>query len=117
MALNLRAWVLAACGGLGFLSGCASGLPPGSVGQMDGMKIALGETYRYDVVPQALSQALGGETLRVTRIAGPGLTYSDGLAAKKAAEAYCAGQGKALHPGAFGAFSMPASWLFEGGCL
>lgn len=44
------------------------------------------------------------------------LTYADGLPAKRAALAYCAGQGAALNPAAFGRFAG-GSWVFDGGCV
>jgi hypothetical protein len=48
--------------------------------------------------------------------AGQPLTNSDGLPAKRAALAYCAGQGGALNPAAFGRF-VGTSWVFNGGCV
>jgi hypothetical protein len=41
--------------------------------------------------------------------------YADGLAAKRAAEAICARQGKRLNPKAYGHFNAGA-WEFAGGC-
>lgn len=77
----------------------------------------IGDGFRYVVTVQALDQALGGAVLRVTRASAPELTYSDGLRAKKVAQAYCQGFDRDLDPAAYGKFSAPASWLFEGGCL
>lgn len=61
---------------------------------------------------------LGGDLI-VSRPAAP-LSYSDGLPAKRAALAYCAGQGARLNPAAFGQFSQggtAGSWRFAGGCI
>ena len=60
-----------------------------------------------------------GSDLVVSRPAAP-LTYSDGLPAKRAALAYCAGQGARLNPAAFGQFSQASlggGWRFAGGCV
>ncbi len=65
-----------------------------------------------DTAGYAFGQA--GDAMRVSRPAQP-LTYSDGLAAKRAAQAYCAGQGARLNPAAFGHFSG-GYWAFAGGC-
>lgn len=53
--------------------------------------------------------------LVVARPAQP-LTYSDGLPAKRAASAHCAGQGAQLNPAAYGAFAG-GLWRFAGGCI
>ncbi len=52
--------------------------------------------------------------LAVARAFAP-LGFADGLPAKRAAVAYCTGQGRALNPAAFGRFAGGA-WLFQGGC-
>jgi len=54
--------------------------------------------------------------LRVARDSAPDLTYSDGLLAKRVAEDYCARYNRPLNPVAYGTFSNPNAWLFEGGC-
>lgn len=54
--------------------------------------------------------------LRVTRIEGRDLDYSEGVLAKKAAEAYCAGFNRWLDPAAMGRFSLPNAWVFGGDC-
>ena len=79
-------------------------------------EITIADGYRYVVNHQALEQALDHVVLRVTRTSAPEMTYSDGLTAKKVAEAYCVGFNRHLDPVAYGKFSTPASWLFEGGC-
>ena len=79
-------------------------------------RIIIGDGYRYLVNYQGLAQARGKVFLRVTRATPPELDYSDGLVAKKVAQAYCAGFNRDLNPVAFGQFSAPASWMFEGGC-
>lgn len=113
----------------GFLAGCdelpasfrAAPLPavPLTLPAADGRatQIIIGDGFVYVVNRQALEQAMGGVMIRVTRASAPELTYSDGLTAKKVAEAYCAGFNRALNPSAFGRFSNPASWVFEWGCL
>lgn len=58
-----------------------------------------------------------GIDLRVTRVNGGDLDYSDGLRTKKAVEAYCATFNRPLDPRAFGRFSTPNAWVFEGDCL
>lgn len=78
--------------------------------------VGIGDGFRYIVNRQALDQALGKVFLRVTRAGAPEMTYSDGLLAKRVAEAYCAEFNRELNPVAYGKFSTPASWLFEGGC-
>ncbi len=60
-----------------------------------------------------------GSDLLVSRPTHP-LTYSDGLPAKRAAMAYCAGQGAQLDPAAFGQFisgGFEGGWQFAGGCV
>lgn len=79
-------------------------------------QIIIGDGFRYIVNRQALAQAKGGVMIRITRATAPELTYSDGLTAKKVAEAYCAGFNRVLNPSAYGQFSNPASWIFEWGC-
>lgn len=79
-------------------------------------EVIVGDGYRYVVNQQGLEQAQGGVFLRVTRASAPELDYSDGLTAKKVAEAYCAGFNRRPHSASYGKFSAPASWLFEGGC-
>jgi hypothetical protein len=80
-------------------------------------EISIGDGYRYVVNQQALEQAYGKVFLRVTRATAPEMDYSEGLTASKVAEAYCAGYNRRVDPGAYGKFSVPASWLFEGGCI
>jgi hypothetical protein len=75
-----------------------------------------GDNYHYIVNYQALDQARLKVFLRVARASAPELTYSDGLLAKKVAEAYCAQYNRHLNPVAYGLFSTPGAWMFEGGC-
>jgi hypothetical protein len=102
------------------LAACASPMAPVplTMPAADGRasETVIGDGYRYVVTRQALDQALGGVVLRVTRASVPEFDYSEGLTAKKVAEAYCAGFNRRLNPVAYGKFSAPASWLFEGGC-
>lgn len=101
------------------LAACSSAPPvPLTLPAADGRaeEVVIGDGYRYIVNQQAMGSALGGVYLRVTRASAPELDYSEGLAAKKAAEAWCARYNRALNPAALGRFSIPASWLFEGGC-
>ena len=79
--------------------------------------IVPGDGFRYVVNQQGLEQARGNVVLRVARVSAPELTYSDGLIAKKIAQAYCAEFNRVVNASAFGMFSAPSSWLFEGGCV
>lgn len=118
-----------ASGLLAVLAGCADlppsfrrppgPLPPLTLPAADGRaaKVLIGDGFGYIVNRAAMAQALGGTVLRVTRVSAPELSYSDGLLAKKVAEAYCAEFNRGLNPVAYGKFSAPASWMFEGGCL
>lgn len=72
--------------------------------------------FNYVVNYQGLDQSRLNVFLRVARASAPDLTYSDGFLAKEVAEAYCADYHRALNPGAYGTFSQPNAWLFEGGC-
>lgn len=103
------------------LASCAEPLPqrPLAMPAADGRaaEILLGDGFRYIVNRRGLEQAQGGVVMRITRASAPELDYSDGLTAKKVAEAYCAGFNRGLNPSAYGKFSTPASWVFEWGCL
>ena len=57
-----------------------------------------------------------GVELRVTRLNGGDLDYSQGKAAKDAVEFYCAQYNRQLDPAAMGRFSVPNSWVFGGDC-
>lgn len=108
-----------ALGLMALLSACAAPTPqPLTLPPADGRaaEVMPGDGYRYVINVQTSAQAYGGVWLRVTRASAPELTYSDGLVAKRAGEAYCAGFNRQLNPAAYGRFSTPASWLFEGGC-
>ena len=72
--------------------------------------------FNYVVNYQALSKAREKVFLRVARASAPDLTYADGLLAKQVATAYCAKFNRPLNPVAYGTFSQPNAWLFEGGC-
>jgi len=72
--------------------------------------------FNYVVNYQALEQSRLKVFLRVARDSAPDLTYSDGLLAKRVAEDYCARYNRPLNPVAYGTFSNPNAWLFEGGC-
>ena len=110
-----------AAGLLGFglaLSACATVPPqPMTLPPADGRaESVLHEAYRYDVGRRDMAEARGEGFLRVTRAGGPDLDYSDGLVAKRVAEAYCGHYNRSLDPVAYGMFSAPASWIFEVGC-
>ena len=74
------------------------------------------DAYTYDVGRQDMAATQGKMFLRVTRAGGPDLDYSEGRVAKQVAEDYCGRYDRKLNPVAFGMFSAPASWIFEGGC-
>lgn len=105
------------------VSACSMALPnapllPKTLPPADGraQEVRIGDRFTYVVTVQALDQALGHVVLRVSRASAPELTYADGLTARKVADAYCLGFNRILDPVAYGKFSAPASWLFEGGC-
>ena len=50
------------------------------------------------------------------RVADGNFGYADGAAAKRAAMAICAGQGRRLNPNSFGHFDAGA-WEFKEGCV
>ncbi|OZA01640.1 MAG: hypothetical protein B7Y02_17410 [Rhodobacterales bacterium 17-64-5] len=81
----------------------------------DGRGQTVKVSSRSFVVNRRVSQGQPA-MLRVTRLNGRDLDYSDGLMAKKAAEAYCASYNRPLDPSAMGRFSAPNSWLFSGDC-
>ena len=92
--------------------------PPLTLPPADGRasQIIIGDGFKYVVNYQSGMAARGKVFLRITRASAPELGYSDGLTAKRVAEAYCEGYNRPLNPVAFGQFSLPASWMFEGGC-
>jgi hypothetical protein len=55
--------------------------------------------------------------LRITRLNGPDLDYSDGALAKRVATSYCATYRRRLDPAAMARFSAPNAWVFGGDCL
>jgi len=91
---------------LGLMAGC------GGQGALPVADLPLAAT------PAGFAFANVGGDLLVSGQAAP-LTYSDGLPAKRAAMAYCAGQGTQLNPAAFGQFSQVfgGGWRFAGGCV
>ena len=63
------------------------------------------------------SEGPAGHALKVFRADPPAFDFSQGLEAKRVAEAYCAGLNRALAPEALGMFEAAGSdWVFEGGC-
>lgn len=80
----------------------------------DGRAEAVDAEGSHFVVNRMLRQAV---SLRVTRVRGADLDYSEGRLAKAAAQAYCAVYNRQLDPGAMGRFSLPNSWIFDGDCL
>ncbi|MBC7476610.1 MAG: hypothetical protein H7317_00770 [Pseudorhodobacter sp.] len=91
--------------------------PPLTLPPADGRQAVLyNDGFDYVVNYQSLAQAREKVFLRVARNSAPDLTYSDGLLAKRVAEAYCARYNRPLNPAAYGTFSQPNAWLFEGGC-
>lgn len=110
--------VLRATMALGVLASCGVQPPvPLPMPPADGKPIAMHYgAYDFQVTLQSLAQADGGIVMRVARTNGPALDYSDGKIAKTVAEGYCASRGRGLNPAAYGMFSAPGSWVFEGGC-
>jgi len=126
MAMQMRVMLL----GLTLLAGCVTPPefkapppppPPPALtlplpdGRAEDVQIE-GDNFHFLVTYQALEQARGKVFLRVVRASAPEFTYSDGLLAKKVAEAFCAKYNRFLNPVAYGTFSNPGSWMFEGGC-
>ena len=68
-----------------------------------------GVSYIADLEPVA-----GAAVLAITRD-GAAFGNSDGLAAKRAANQFCANRGSRVNPQAFGHYAGGA-WLFKGGC-
>jgi hypothetical protein len=79
----------------------------------DGRAQAVKVGLQSFVVNRQAKEAIG---LRVTRVDGRDLDYSEGALAKKAAEAYCASYHRRLDPAAMGRFSLPNAWVFGGDC-
>jgi hypothetical protein len=101
------------------LSACSDAIPPQpmTLPPADGRpEVVQHDSYRYEVGRQALAQAEGKVFLRVTRVGGPDMDYSEGMTAKAVAAEYCGKYNRRLNPVAYGMFSAPASWVFEGGC-
>ncbi len=108
------AWVLAA----GVLSACAAPTAPArapmTLPPPDGRGQVVKVGLQNFVVSRQTNDLIA---LRVTRIDGRDLDYSEGALAKTAAEAYCAGYNRGLDPAAMGRFSLPNAWVFGGDCL
>ena len=106
------------CAALLGLGACAENAPPSAMT----MPPADGRDQKITVQPWTYvinRQARGTPpdvSLRVTRVDGRDLDYSDGGLAKRAAEAYCAGFHRSLDPSSVGRFSVPNAWLFDGDC-
>lgn len=71
----------------------------------------------YVVNRRERGQYRPGVELRVTRVNGRDLDYSDGLRAKKAVQAYCDSFHRQMDPRATGRFSTPNAWVYDGDCL
>ncbi len=98
------------------LSACVEtyALPvPMTMPQPDGRAQTVRVSLQNFVVNRQAKDAI---VLRVTRLNGRDLDYSDGAVAKKAAEAYCASYNRRLDPAAMGRFSLPNAWVFGGDC-
>lgn len=93
-------------------------LPVPSLRPVDGRAehVAFG-SYDYIVGVQPMAGAPRGVVLRVTRDGAPDLGNDEGKLAKDVAQAFCAKAGSRVDPGSYGMFSVPGSWLFQGGCL
>ena len=100
------------------LSACVDTVAPQTVPLT--RPLADGRAQAVRIGPQSFvvnRRALDQVGLRVTRVEGRDLEYSEGAIAKKAAEAYCAGFHRRLDPAAIGRFSLPNAWVFGGDCL
>lgn len=87
-------------------------MPPATGAPFD---LQLGAVH-YIITRSPLSSAPNGEVMRVYRTGTAALDYSEGLAAKTAAEAYCAEWNRELNPAAMGMFEPTGAWVFPGGC-
>lgn len=63
----------------------------------------------------AYTAEMQGDALAVTR-QGTAFGNFEGLAAKRAGEAFCSSNGRRLNPQAYGHF-VAGAWMFKGGCL
>jgi hypothetical protein len=110
----MRAAVLA----FAALAACAEVPPqPLPMPPADGQPIEMvlgAEKFQVNLSPR--TDAAGGVVLRVYRTNGKALDYSEGLTAKRVAEAFCASRNRALNPAAYGMFQATGAWVYEGGC-
>ena len=105
-------------GALCLLAACDAPAVPLTMPNADGRpQIVTRLPYKYVVGAQVNETLRSHIFLRVTRQGGPDMDYSDGFIAKAVVVDFCARYNRKLDPSAFGAFSAPASWIFNGGCL
>nr|RDS96398.1 hypothetical protein DWF04_10515 [Cereibacter sphaeroides f. sp. denitrificans] len=109
---------------MGALSACASPAPVGGRAIPGASEVTVeGQDFLTEVragsagerLTAAGARPVAGLTVDVRRLAPP-LHYSDGAAAKRAAEAACKGQGGRFDPTAAGRVSAPGLWRFAGAC-
>jgi len=95
----------------GLMSACvASGPAPMPLAASGPVAVSQnGVGYLVDLQPTPV-----GAQMTVSAEAGA-MTMDQGLAAKRAAEAFCAGRGGRVEPRALGRF-VSGSWVFNGGC-
>ena len=96
---------------LGLMTACvAPGPAPMLLAASGPVGISLeGVGYIVDLQPTT-----AGAQMTVSAELGA-LAMDQGLAAKRAAEAFCAGRGASVDPRALGRF-VGGSWVFDGGC-
>ena len=107
------------------LSACMAPSPPvrhpATMPPADGRSVTLTPSVtafpNQYVVNRQTMPSRTGIVMRVTRLNGRDLDYSQGRDAKTAVEFYCAGFNRSLDPQARGRFSVPNSWVFDGDCL
>jgi hypothetical protein len=97
---------------VGLMTACvASGSAPMPLAASGPVAISQdGIGYIVDLQPTA-----AGAQMTVQAEAGP-MAMDQGLAAKRAAEGFCAGRGAKVDPKALGRFQA-GSWVFNGGCV
>ncbi|MGP3696176.1 hypothetical protein [Rhodobacter sp. NSM] len=109
---------------MGALSACAAEGPVGGRAIPGASELTVeGQGFLAELRPGPAGERLtaagarpvAGFTVDVRRAAPP-LHYSDGAAAKRAAEAACEGQGGRFDPTAVGRVSAPGLWRFTGAC-
>jgi hypothetical protein len=102
------------------LAGCLpTGIPQNRAGMPMTLPVIDGRASVVTRAPRDYSvsrtQTTHGFEFRVTRL-GRDFDYSEGVMAKKAAEAWCQKFNRSFSASAMGRFSQPNAWVFDGDC-